>query len=272
MNRVTIINGLEGEGKTQELIMDFLGHVKDDKIMKHYFLTSLDHKTAVDLIEHMIEGMRKNNPDFAKNANMGVYTVSGFDDLERIAKDVDDDSTVLYVDGTEFISNFDMERFLELVDEHQFDCYITRQRCKETRGLPPVYFKNCLITIGMSDLLPENGREVMASRTDSIHYDLFTGEKCKITDLESSVIMDRTITTVKVGGKYVIDVYDVDASVYRDGKVIGKSSFVYMPVEKRTEHLVMEQFCGEQGDCSLLNYWLTEYNIADVASMLSKAK
>jgi len=134
MNRVTIINGMEGEGKTQELIMDFLGHVKDDKIMKHYFLTSLDHKIAVNHIEHMIEGMRKDNPDFAKNANMGVYTVNGFDDLKRIAKDVDDDSTVLYVDGTEFISNFDMERFLELVDEHQFDCYITRQRCKETRG------------------------------------------------------------------------------------------------------------------------------------------
>jgi len=345
MNRVTIINGLKGEGKSEEIVGDFLGHVKDDELMKHYFLTTLDHGTAVGLMEHMLEGMRKSNPNFAKNANMGVYTIETWADLKRMCKDVDDDSSILYVDGTEKLDYFDMGDFLELVDAHQFDCYITRQRCKydrvtkvsdlkvgdefTTRTTDSVLFndyndndylvykngsdefyklekdgraifelepsgdgvyritkilpltddnsskgqyKNCLITIGPNDLLPECGREVISSRTDSKHYDLFTGNECKITDLESSVVMDRTITTVKVGGKYIIDIYDVDASIYRDGKVIGKSSFVYMPVERRDEHLVMEQFCGELEDCSLLNYWLMEDNIADIASILSKAK
>jgi len=345
MNRVTIINGLKGEGKSEEIVGDFLGHVKDDELMKHYFLTTLDHGTAVGLMEHMLEGMRKGNPNFAKNANMGVYTIETWADLKRMCKDVDDDSSILYVDGTEKLDYFDMGDFLELVDTYQFDCYITRQRCKydrvtkvsdlkvgdefTTRTTDSVLFndyndndylvykngsdefyklekdgraifelepsgdgvyritkilpltdgnsskkqyKNCLVTIDASDLLPENGREVMYSKTDSIHYNLLTGEECKITDLESSVVMDRTITTVNVAGDYVIDIYDVNASIYRNGRVMGKSSFVYIPVEKTAQHYIMEQFCGEHVNCSLLDYWLTEYNIADIASILSKAK
>ena len=133
MNRVTIINGLKGEGKTEEVIQDFLGHVKNDSIMKHFILTTAPYEETVSLVEFMLKGLRKDNPDFAKDANMGVYHIGTWADLKRIANDVDDDSTVLYIDGTEDLDRFNLEEFMELVDEHQFDCYITRQRCKKDR-------------------------------------------------------------------------------------------------------------------------------------------
>ena len=135
MNRVTIINGLKGEGKTSELMVgDFMCNVKSDTMLKHRYITTQPYESTVASIEGMLSDMRKELPEFAKGANMGVYHIDTWDDLTRITRDNDDASSVLYIDGTEDLDHFDMGEFLKLVDTYQFDCYITRQRCKEDRG------------------------------------------------------------------------------------------------------------------------------------------
>ena len=139
MNRMTIINGLAGEGKTQELLaLDYIaglkGEIETEMPMKYYVVSGLDHTTTVALVEHLVDGMKESIPGLGEGVTKGVMTTNTIEDLEQIFIDHgNDNSSVFYIDATEYITGFTMEKLLELMDEYQFDCYVTRQRSKELR-------------------------------------------------------------------------------------------------------------------------------------------
>ncbi len=139
MNRLTIINGLEGEGKSQELLaLDFIAGLKgeiDSKMsMRHYVITGADYETTVSLVEYLIDGMKESIPKLGEGVRMGVMRAKTMDDFRRIVSEhADDAGTVFYIDSTELIPGFTMDELMDLMDEHQFDCYVTRQRDQAER-------------------------------------------------------------------------------------------------------------------------------------------
>ena len=125
MNIVSVINGLEGEGKTKELEGDFMDNISDP-CMRYYYLSTVE---SSGVIEERLNTIRKSNPNYASKTSMGVYMFKTKQELERLLTDLSDDSgTIFFIDNAYTVDDFSYEWLMVMMDKYQFDCEVTRLR------------------------------------------------------------------------------------------------------------------------------------------------